>query len=286
MRPLSRSPAEALEPGAPRRPTRCCRRGGGGSRGRRRSGRAAPRCRRLAPRTPGRSRHAVAWARRAACRAVVAGAGAGGGARSGNSRRSFWFEHRHLELHRLGQHREVVDAVPPGLFGGGQDVERAVVEDAADPALRQASVVDLLQARVAHLLLRIPSRLMTRRVVIRYSWLRQAQIMMAEVGQRDDQQRPATTIVHAAPRSSRGRWSVAPDQDRQHQDGDHHEQPGLARRSPASADGSRRRPPRRGSGGSSRNDIGRVLRLRLSGAPAHRPRAGARRSGACRAGWC
>jgi hypothetical protein len=44
-------------------------------------------------------------------------------------------EHRHLELHRLRQHREVIDHAGLGHVGGGHDVEVAVVEDTAKEAL-------------------------------------------------------------------------------------------------------------------------------------------------------
>ncbi len=114
-------------------------------------------------------------------------------------------QHRHLELHRLGQHREVVDHAGLGHFGGGHDVEVAVVEDAAQPALRQASVVHLLQAGVAHLLVEDALGLDHAAVGDQVLLVAPGPDLQAEEGQRHDQQHQGNDL-HAALDASRGRW--------------------------------------------------------------------------------
>ncbi len=62
--------------------------------------------------------------------------------------------HRDLELDRVGDHREVLDAAQ--LVGGGQDVQVAEPEQAAEHALGQHCVVHLLEAGLDHPLVQDP----------------------------------------------------------------------------------------------------------------------------------
>ena len=245
--------------------------------------RAPRRAHRRGPRR-GPIRRGAASARRAACpgaaRTLIA--------RRGEVRvleHHLLVEHRLLEVHRVGDHREVGDAWPPTSSAAVR--MSSVPKPKIRPKTLWSSRASLIFSRLVSvtLLLSTPSARITRR-------------SDQPPGCASPRSRSRCTRVHEEPPNamivtmpSIVSLSIRPGcRSRSDREGDdEHEEPDKTRATTANQcwrDSRTTSSPRLRRLCVTHPIVGSRFRFTLSGAPAHRPRGRARRSGGCRAGWC